>query len=473
MPEVNDDDPRSPESLRRHGHEAVDWMANLLASVAELPITSRVEPGEIRAALPAHPPEEPEAFEAVMDDLNRIILPGLSHWQHPGWFAFFPGNSSPPSAIGELLSAGLGAQGMSWATSPAATELESHVLDWLVELLGLPSTWRVDTGPGGGVILGTASEATHTAMVVAREQARANGAATDDLVAYASDQAHSSAEKGARVAGFRHVRPVATDGDGAMIPEALAATIAEDRAGGLVPAAVVSTIGTTGLGAVDPVDAIADVAEPNGLWHHVDAAWAGTLMICPELRGHQAGLERVDSHVTNPHKLLFTNVDCTAFWVADRRPLHDAMSITPSYLRNETTDRDDVIDYRDWHVGLGRRFRALKLWFVLRMFGAEQMRTIMREHLRLAVDLAGRVDQHPRLALVGPRHFSLVCLRHVGGADDTRALAAAINDTGSLAITVAEDAEAEPYVRVSIGQSTTSHVDIERLWTVIKSALAQ
>lgn len=464
------DDPRSPEQLRAAGHAAVDWLAELLEHITDLPITSRVAPGDIRAALPEHPPEQPESFEAVMADLDRIILPGLTHWQHPGWFAFFPGNSSPPSVVGELLSAGLGVQGMSWATSPAATELESHVLDWLVELLGLPTSWRVDTGPGGGVILGTASEATHTAMVVAREQARGRGGVTDDLVAYASDQAHSSAEKGARVAGFRHVRLVATDAEGAMQPEVLARAVADDRAAGLDPAAVVSTIGSTGIGAVDPINRVADIAEHESMWHHVDAAWAGTLMVCPELREHQAGLERVDSHVTNPHKLLFTNVDCTAFWVADRRPLLDAMSITPSYLRNETTDRADVIDYRDWHVGLGRRFRALKLWFVLRMFGAEQMRTILREHLRLAEDVAARVEGHPRLAAVGPRHFSLVCFRHVGGADRTRQLATAINDTGSLAVTVADDASGEPYVRISIGQATTSAADVERLWSVLEGA---
>ncbi|HEX9766729.1 MAG TPA: pyridoxal-dependent decarboxylase [Nitriliruptorales bacterium] len=463
-------DPRSPEQLREAGHAAVDWLADLLGRIDELPITAHVEPGAVRAALPDHPPEQPESFAQVLEDLDGIIVPGLTHWQHPGWFAFFPGNSSPPSVLGELLSAGLGVQGMSWATSPAATELESLVLDWLVELLGLPRTWRVDTGPGGGVILGTASEATHTSLVVAREQARARDAPTDDLVVYASVEAHSSVQKGARVAGFHHVRLLATTPDGGLDPAALAAAIAVDRAQGLVPTALVSCVGTTGRGALDPLDQLVPIARSEGLWHHVDAAWAGTMWICPELRHHTEVLGSVDSWVTNPHKYLFTNVDCTAFWVADRRPLLDAMSITPSYLRNETTDRDDVIDYRDWHVGLGRRFRSLKLWLVLRMFGAEQMRTILREHVRLARDLADRIEQHAGLELMGPSHWPLVCFRAVAGDDRTRAIAAAVNASESLAVTVAEDVDGHPYVRVSIGQANTGQADVDRLWAAITAA---
>src|SRR3954470_11094638 len=319
----------SPDEFRRHGHEVVEWVAGYLERVRELPIAAAVEPGEIRSKLPEAAPEDPEPFEALLADLDQVVLPGITHWQSPGWFAYFPANVSGPSILAELASAGLGAQGMLWATSPACTEIESVVLDWLVDLMGLPETWKTAVGPGGGVIQMSASDCTHVAHVVARRLAVDRGAATDDVVAYSSAQAHSSIEKGARVAGIRHVRLIEVDEAFALRPDAFAAAVERDVADGLAPAIVTSAIGTTGTGAVDPVGAIAAVARRHGLWHHVDAAWAGSAMICPELRVQEAGVAAADSFVFNPHKWMFTNFDCSVFWVADREPLIRTMSILP------------------------------------------------------------------------------------------------------------------------------------------------
>jgi glutamate/tyrosine decarboxylase-like PLP-dependent enzyme len=343
----------TPDEFRRHGREVVEWVARYMERVGDLPIVPDVRPGEVRASMPDAAPEAPEPFSALLADLDDVVLPGITHWQSPGWFAYFPANVSGPSILAELASAGLGAQGMLWATSPALTEVENQVLDWLVELMGLPAAWRTDTGPGGGVIQMSASDSTHVVHVVAREQAVARGAGTDALVAYGSEQAHSSVERGARVAGFRNVRLVEVDEAWAMRPDALRAAIAEDLENGLVPAIVTSAIGTTGTGAVDPIEAIADVAAEHGLWHHVDAAWAGAARLCPEHRVQDAGVARADSFTFNPHKWLFTNFDCNVLWVADRAPLVETLSIVPPYLQNAASDAGEVIDYRDWHVALG------------------------------------------------------------------------------------------------------------------------
>ena len=459
----------TPEEFRRHGHEVVEWVAAYMERVGELPIVSRVTPGEIRAQLPQAAPEEPEPFDALMRDLDDVVLPGITHWQSPGWFAYFPANVSGPSILAELASAGLGAQGMLWATSPALTEVEHAVVDWLVDLLGLPSNFRLDSGEGGGVIQMSASDSTHLMHVIAREQAIGRGAATDDLVAYGSSQAHSSVERGARVAGYRHVRLLEVDEAFALRPEALRAAIAEDRAAGRTPAIVTSAIGTTGTGAVDPVAAVSGIAREHGLWHHVDAAWAGSAMVLEEMRHHQAGVEQVDSYTFNPHKWMFVNFDCNVCWVADRRPLVDTLSIVPPYLRNEASESGAVIDYRDWHVPLGRRFRALKLWWVLRSFGASGLRERIGEHVAWARDLAERVEAHPSLELIAPTHFALVSFRHTDGDEATDALAAAVNATGTLYVTPST-VDGRRFIRVSVGQTNTSPADLERLWSVLSTS---
>jgi len=455
----------SPEEFRRYGHDIVEWVANYMETVSERPVVSTVAPGDIRAKLPAAAPEEPEPFDAVMRDLDDVVMPGITHWQSPGWFGYFPANSSPPSILGELVSAGLGVQGMLWATSPAATEIEEVVADWLVDLLGLPEGWKT-TGPGGGVIQMSASDSTHTALVVARERA---GGDIGRMVAYASEQAHSSIEKGARVAGFGHTRFIPVDEHFAVRPDAFEAAVEADLATGLIPVVVVSAVGTTGTTAIDPIRAIGEIARFHRLWHHVDAAYAGTAMICPEFRHHQDGLELVDSYTFNPHKWMFTNFDCSLFYVADRTPLLEAMSILPPYLLNKATESGQVIDYRDWHVPLGRRFRALKLWFVLRSYGAEGLRHHVREHVALAEELADRIEQHPRLDLVAPTPFGLVSFRHVDGDEATDALAEKINNSGWAYVTPSK-LDGKSFIRVSIGQTNTTAEHVDRLWTLVETA---
>jgi aromatic-L-amino-acid decarboxylase len=458
------------EEFRRRGREVVDWVADYMERVDDLPIRSRVAPGDVAAQLPLAAPETPESFDTLLADLDDVVMPGITHWQSPGWFAYFPANVSGPSILAELASAGIGAQGMLWATSPALTEIESRVLDWLVDLLGLPESWKMSVGPGGGVIQMSASDSTHLMHVVARERALARGAETDLLVAYASSQAHSSVERGARVAGFRHVRLVEVDSDYALNPDALKAALAKDRGAGLVPAIVTSSIGTTGTGAVDPVARIADVANAEGIWHHVDAAWAGSAMCLPQLRHLQAGSERADSYTFNPHKWMFTNFDCNVLWVADRETLISTLSIVPPYLRNEASESGAVIDYRDWHVPLGRRFRALKLWWVLRHYGTLGIRHHVAEHIRLAAEFAQRVDDEPALQRIAPVHFSLVSFSHRDGDSATDALVAAINAEPSVYVTPSR-VDDRLFIRVAIGQTRTSADDVDRLWDVIKRGL--
>ena len=459
----------TPDEFRRRGHEVVEWVASYMERVGELPIAPAVKPGEIRAKLPPRAPEEPEPFEALMRDLDEIVLPGVMHWQSPGWFSWFPANASPPSILAELVSAGLGAQGMIWSSGPALTEIEAHVLDWLVDLLGLPEHFKTATGPGGGVIQMSASDSTHLVHVVAREKATRAGAPVDRLVAYGSSQAHSSVERGAKIAGFAHVRLVDVDDAFALRPDALREAIGQDRGAGLHPTIVTSAIGTTGTGAVDPIAAVADIAQEHELWHHVDAAWAGSAMLCEEHRGKQAGAERADSYTFNPHKWLFTNFDCNVLWVADRKPLIDTLSIVRPYLRDAATDTGEVIDYRDWHISLGRRFRALKLWWVLRSYGAQGLRALLREHVALAQELGRRIDAHDRLERVAPVSFALVCFAHADGNEATDAIARAVNAEPTLSVTPSSVGDTR-FVRVAIGQTRTTAADVERLWRVIDRA---
>jgi aromatic-L-amino-acid decarboxylase len=456
----------SSDEFRRRGHELVDWLADHRDRIEGLPVLSPVAPGEIAAMLPETAPEQPEGFDSLIEDLDRVVVPGITQWQSPNWYAYFPANASPPSILAELVSAGLGAQGMLWSTSPALTEIEGRVLDWLVDLMGLPDSWRT-TAAGGGVIQMSASDSTHAALVVARHRRRAEAHA-EDMVVYVSDQAHSSIEKGCTVAGIGHCRKVDVDQVFAMDPDALRAMIEEDIEADLLPIAVVSAVGTTGTTAVDPLEAISDVAARFGLWHHVDAAYAGTAMVCEEFRHHQPGLVRVDSYTFNPHKWMMVNFDCNVLWVADRRPLIDTLSILPPYLRNEASEAGAVIDYRDWHVPLGRRFRALKLWWVIRSYGAEGIRRMVRHHVALADDLAARIEADDRFELFAPHPFGLVCFTHVDGDDATRMLAAALNGTGRVAVTPSE-IEGTAFIRISIGQTYTEQRHVDTLWNLIDS----
>ena len=378
-----------PERFRREARAVVDWIADYHAALPGLRVAPAIEPGEVRSLLPPRAPERPESLATVLADLDRVIVPGLLHWQHPSFFGYFPASASGPSILGELLAAGLGVQGMLWATSPACTELETHVLDWLRDLLGLPDRFS-STGPGGGVIQDSASSGVLVAMVAARERAtaaatNAAGLAQDSrpLVAYAGADAHSSVEKAAGIAGIGRdwLRKIPADAAGRMDATALAVAVDADRAAGRRPFFVAATVGTTASGAIDPVPEIAAVAARHSAWLHVDAAWAGAAAICPEFRDPiVAGAGAADSWGFNPHKWLLVNFDCHALWVADRRPLVTALSMKPEYLRNRATESGGVIDFSDWQVPLGRRFRALKLWMTLRMLGAETLRDHVRRH---------------------------------------------------------------------------------------------
>lgn len=425
----------TPEEFRRAGRAVVDWIADYLERVDGLPVRARVRPGEILSRLPETPPEHGEPFAALMADLERIVLPGLTHWQSPRFFAFFPANISGPSILGELLAAGLGVQGMVWETGPACTELEIRVLDWLAGMLGLPETFS-SRSAGGGVIQDTASSATLTAMATARERAtgwRSNRVGVrEPLVAYASTQAHSSVEKAAMVCGIgrENVRAVAVDRVYAMRPEALEAAVRADLERGLRPFFVCATLGTTSSHAFDPVPAIAEVARAHDLWLHVDAAEAGAALLCPEHRHLGAGLEEADSFCFNPHKHLLTNFDCDAYYVRDREALVRTMRVLPEYLATEATRAGGVTDFRDWHVPLGRRFRALKLWFVIRYYGVAGLRAYYRRHVELAARVERFVDRHRDLELAAPRPLTLVCFRHRAGDAATQRLLAALNDSG-------------------------------------------
>ena len=457
------------DAFRKNGHSLVDWIADYLATLEQRPVCEPTEPGDVRAKLPVSAPERPEPFSSVLDDLDRVIVPGLAHWQHPGWFAYFPAMSSPASVLGELAAAGLGVQGMLWSSAPAVTELECHVLDWLVDLMGLPQSWKT-TSAGGGVLTSGASTSTLTALITARERCRGlTGASVEQMAVYASSHAHSSIEKGARLAGIPRVRRLDVDRDFSVRPEALDKAISQDLEQGLAPAAVISALGTTGTTAVDPVRGIGELAAQHQLWHHVDAAYAGSAMVCEEFRHHLDGVELADSYTFNPHKWLATNIDCSVLWVADRKPLNDAMGIEPPYLRNDASDSGQVIDYRNWDISLGRPFRALKLWFVLRSLGAEGLRSLIRLHTQWASDLSERIDNHPRLRRIAPTPFALVSFIHTGGDASTRALAAAINDSNRFFATVSE-IEGHPYIRISIGSTWTMRHHVDSLWELIRES---
>jgi aromatic-L-amino-acid decarboxylase len=463
----------TPEEFRRHGRAAVEWIAGYLERVEGFPVLSAVKPGEVGARLPAAAPERGEPFEAMLRDLEDIVLPGITHWQSPNFFAYFPANSSGPAILGDLLSAGLGVQGMLWATSPACTEVETHVLDWVVGMLGLPDRFR-STEAGGGVIQDAASSATLCALLAARE--RATGGTSNaqgvrgPLFVYASTEAHSSVEKAVRIAGIGSdsFRRVEVDESLAMLPDQLERSIVRDRESGAVPAMVVATVGTTSTMAIDPVPAIGEVCSRQGVWLHVDAAMAGTAAVCPEFRSIQDGLEMADSYCFNPHKWMFTNFDCDAFYVADREALVSALSILPEYLRNPATESGAVIDYRDWQIPLGRRFRALKLWFVIRHYGVEGLRHHVREHVTLARDFERWVRDDERFEVAAPVHLNLVSFRHRAGDDANRRLLEAINGSG-IYLTHTKVGGALT-LRMSIGGTLTEPRHVEGAWSTIRKA---
>lgn len=468
----------SPDEFRAYGRQVVDWIADYLERIEDFPVQAQVEPGDVHSALPEHPPTEGEGLEGVLADLDRVILPGITHWQHPSFFAYFPSNASGPSILGDLLSSGLGVQGMLWATSPACTELETLTLDWLAELLDLPPRMRSD-GSGGGVIQDSASSATLVALLAALHRVSSGVVNREGVgeryTVYASVDGHSSIEKAVRIAGLgaRGLRLVDTDPDtGEMRPERLRELIETDRGAGAVPTMVVGTIGTTSTAANDPIPEIGEICREHGIWLHVDAAYAGAAAVCPEFREIHAGVgEFADSYCTNPHKWLLTNFDCDAFWVADRDVLVDALTVLPEYLRNAASESGAVIDYRDWGIPLGRRFRALKLWCVLRWYGAEGLREHIREHVSLARDFAEWVRADGRFELAVPPRLGLVCFRLRGSDEDNERLRARLNASGALYLTHTRVA-GQYVVRLAIGGTYTQRRHVEDAWHHIRAQAA-
>ena len=456
-----------PEEFRRLGRAVVDWVADYRAGLPDRPVRSAVAPGDVRAALGPLLPESAQPLAALLDELDRVVVPGSTHWQHPGFMAYFPANASLLSVLGDVLSGGLGAQGMLWSTSPAATEVEQVLLDELAGALGLDPAFTT-AGGGGGSIQDSASSAVLVALLAALHRSspawRTTGVEGVERV-YVTAETHSSVAKAVRVAGLGERALVVVPGTPhAMSPAALAEAMATDVALGLRPVLVCPTVGTTGTGAVDPVRAVAEAAREHGAWVHVDAAWAGVAALCPEHRDLLDGVELADSFCTDAHKWLLTAFDASLLWVRDAQALPAALSITPEYLRDGTTG---VVDYRDWQVPLGRRFRALKLWTVVHGHGLDGLREHLRGHVALAAELEARVAAHPDLELAAPRSLSLVCLLHTGGDDATRALLERVNASGEalLSHTVVDG---RYVVRVAVGGVATLREHLDRLWTIMR-----
>lgn len=461
------------ETFRRLGYEFVDWVAEYFDGVEGYTVRSPLQPGEIKARLPQAAPRAGEPMERIFADFKEIILPGITHWQHPGWFAYFPANNSPPSVLAELLTAGLGAQCMIWATSPAAAELEEVVTGWLREMLGLPAGMA-------GVIQDTASTATLCALLTAREAATGfesnRTGARQPLVVYASSETHSSIDKAVKIAGYgiENLRRIPTGDDFAMLPEELEQAIRRDKAAGLKPACAVATLGTTSSTAVDPLEPIGEICRRHEVWFHVDAAFGGTAALLEEKRGMLRGADLMDSFVFNPHKWMLTNFDCSAYFVRDPGLLIRTFEIHPEYLK---TGQDAVVNnYRDWGIQLGRRFRALKLWFVIRSYGVEGLREIIREHLRLAGLFKGWVEADGRFAVLAPVEFSLVCFRleKPGGPEEevarlNQALLERVNATGKVFLTHTS-LKGRYAIRMAIGSRTTAERHVREAWDLIRAA---
>ncbi|HUU33646.1 MAG TPA: pyridoxal-dependent decarboxylase [Vicinamibacterales bacterium] len=469
----------TPEEFRTHGHAVVDWIADYRARVQECPVMAQTAPGDIKARMPASPPHEPEPFAALLADLDTIVAPGLTHWQHPEFFGYFPCNGTLASVLGDYVSTGLGVLGLAWQSSPALTEVEEVTTDWLRQMVGLSPAWE-------GVIQDTASTATLLALISARERvtgyALGRGglqAEPHALVIYTSAYAHSSVDKAGLLAGFGkdNIRHIACDADYALRPDALAEAIAADRAAGRVPCAVVVTTGTTTTTALDPVRAVAEVIAGTGMWLHVDAAMAGSAMVLPECRWMWDGVESADSLVLNPHKWLGAAFDCSVYYVRDAQHLVRVMSTNPSYLQSAADGR--VKNYRDWGIPLGRRFRALKLWFLIREQGVSGLQERLRRDLENAQWLAAQVMATAGWRLLAPVPLQTVCLRHqpdgLDGEDldrHTQAWCDRINRSGAAYLTPAT-LDGRWMVRVSVGAEQTERMHVERVWNIMQTEVSR
>jgi len=458
--------------FKKYGYELVDWMAEYFENIEKIPVKPNLAPGDIINQLPIRAPVESESFDKIFADFKKIILPGMTHWQHPSFFAYFPGNSSKYSLLGEMITATLGAQCMSWLTSPAATELEELTLKWLRNMLGLPTSFS-------GVIQDTASTATLCAILTARERfsngsINKQGFVSNDLTVYASEQAHSSIEKNVRIAGIgsNNLRKVSVDENYAMVPAVLEELIKKDISAGKKPLCIIASLGTTNSTAIDPIAEIGKIKEKYNVWLHVDAAFAGTALILPEYRWMSKGVEKTDSFVVNPHKWMFTNFDCCAYFIKDPEMLIKTFAITPEYLK--TREDEKVNNYRDWGIQLGRRFRALKLWFVIRGFGIKELREKIRFHIQLGQWFAERIRQSPDFDLMAPVPLNLVCFRyHPQAVEDrdklnsiNKILLAQINDSGEALMTHTQ-LNGNFVIRLVAGQTEVDEIHLEKVWELI------
>jgi aromatic-L-amino-acid decarboxylase len=461
------------DEFRRQGHAIVEWIARYFEGVEQYPVRSRVMPGDIKNSLPELPPAGSESFDLFLKDFDEVIMPGITHWQSPNFFAYFPANSSPPSVLAEMLTAALGSQCMLWETSPAAAELEERMMEWLRTMTGLPEEFE-------GVIQDSASSATLAALITAREKVtgfRSNKEGLRDagrLRIYVSTQTHSSVEKGAGVAGFGrdNLVKVSVRDDFSIDPAALERAIEKDLAAGYIPCCTVATIGTTGTTAVDPVRAVGEICHRHGIWLHVDAALGGTALLLPEMRWMADGIEYADSFVFNPHKWMFTNFDCSAYFVRDAASLIRTFEILPEYLKTRT--RGQVNDYRDWGIPLGRRFRALKLWAVIRSYGVEGLQATIREHLRLAKMLADLIESEKDFELMAPVPLNTVCFRYrLYGMSDSETdrinerINHYLNDSGKIYLTHTK-VNGRYVLRMVTAQTNVTEHHVTEAWNLIR-----
>ncbi|MEU6895573.1 pyridoxal-dependent decarboxylase [Streptomyces sp. NPDC046557] len=462
----------SPEEFRAHAHQVVDWVADYWAKVADLPVQARTVPGQVRAALPAVAPDRSEDFASVLRDVDEVLMPGLTHWQHPSFFGWFPANTSGPSVLGDILAAGLNVQGMMWSTSPACTELETLVCDWLVDLLALPQAWR-----GGGVLQDTATSAMLMATTASLSRAGGeewrSGGVTGRYVCYASDQSNIMVRRVCRVTGIGddRLRLIPTDPrTRGMDPQRLREAVSRDIAAGYVPLLAVATVGTTSTAAVDPLREVGAVCADFGMWLHVDAAYAGAASVCPELRWIHDGIEGADSYSMSPHKWLLTGFDCSVLWLADPAPLLHATSADAAYLAVDSphAGADAPRDYSNWQLPLGRRFRALKLWSVLRCYGTAGLREHIRDGVRRAERFARLIDADERFEVAAPPQLGLVCFRLTAGNGPTNRLLDAVNTSGQALLSQTR-LDGQTALRLAPGGVFTTDAHLDALWDLLRS----
>ena len=458
------------DEFKKQGYKVIDWLADYYEHVEEYPVLSQVEPGDIRSKLPEKAPNTGRAHDEILNDMN-ILMPGITHWQSPNFHAFFPCATSGPAILGDLISTGLGVNGMSWATSPACTELETHILDWLVDMMDLPVKFKSNS-KGGGVIQDTASSASLVALLCSREKA-SNGRTNEigsngEFIAYTSSQAHSSIEKAVKIAGIgkNNMRMVDVDQNFSMDSSHLRQLIEKDISNGLKPIFVCATVGTTSSTAIDPVNEIGKICKEFGIWLHVDAAMAGPAALCKEYRFINDGLNYADSYNFNPHKWMLTSFDCSIFYVTDRSQLINTMSILPEYLKNKTSTSESVFDLRDWGIPLGRRFRALKLWHVINYYGVSGLQEFIRTHMENTKILRSWIEMEKDFEIVTPTPLTLICFRHTKGNNFTEKLLNTINESGKAYMTHTKLND-QYIIRFSVGQTSTTIDHLKETWNYI------